>query len=115
MKNKTKIKKKRPITSIFVFISFIYVVPTGILVLFGEHGLEQFQHMLSATHWTSSLIFLVSATIHIILNWKAMKRYMFKEIENLSGFKKEFITVFGLVTLSIILIVVPFLLNMKNS
>ena len=61
MKNKTKNKSKRPITSIFAFISFMYVVPTGILTHFGEHGLEQFQHMIGATHWTSSLIFLVSA------------------------------------------------------
>lgn len=104
MKNKTKNKKRRPITSIFAFISFIYVVPTGIMVHFGENGLEQFHHMAGASHWMSSMIFLVSAIIHIILNWKAMKRYMFTEIENLSGFKKEFIIVFLAVTLLIVLV-----------
>lgn len=114
MKSKIQNTKKRPITSIIALISFTYVVPTGILSHFGEHGLEQFRHMIGATHWMASLIFLVSGTIHIILNWKAMKRYMFKEIEYLSGFKKEFVTVFVLVTLPIILIVIPFLLNMKN-
>ena len=115
MKNKTKNKNKRPITSIFAFISFIYVVPTGILTHFGEHGLEQFQHMIGATHWTSSLIFLVSAIIHIILNWKAMRRYMFTEIEILSGFKKEFVIVFIAVTSLIILVASPFLLNPTNA
>ena len=103
MKNSPQKLKKRPITSIFAFISFIYVVPSGILVHFGEHGLEQFHHSASAIHWTSTMIFLVSAIIHIMLNWKAMKRYMFTEIENLSGFKKEFVIVFSAVTLLIIL------------
>lgn len=115
MNNKTKNKNKRPITSIFAFISFMYVVPTGILTHFGEHGLEQFQHMIGAIHWTSSLIFLVSATIHIVLNWKSMKRYMFTEIEILSGFKKEFLIVFVAVTLLIILVAVPFLINPTNA
>jgi len=114
MKNNTQNLKKRPITSIFAFISFFYVVPTGILTHFGEHGLEQFHHMIGATHWTSSMIFLVSAIIHIILNWKAMKRYMFTEIEIISGFKKEFVIVFMAVTLLIILVTVPFLLSPTN-
>ena len=87
----------------------MYVVPTGILVHFGEHGLEQFHRMASATHWMSSMIFLTSAIIHIVLNWKAMKRYMFTEIENLSGFKKEFVIVFLAVTLLIVLFAAVFL------
>ncbi|MBN2040221.1 MAG: DUF4405 domain-containing protein [Spirochaetes bacterium] len=115
MKNKTKNKNKRPITSILAFISFMYVVPTGILTHFGEHGLEQFQDMIGATHWTSSLIFLVSAIIHIVLNWKSMKRYIFTEIEILSGFKKEFVLIFLIVTLLIALVAVPFLLNPTNQ
>jgi len=115
MNSKTKNQNKRPITSIFAFISFMYVVPTGILTHFGEHGLDRFRHMIGATHWTSSLIFLVSAITHIVLNWKSMKRYMFAEIEILSGFKKEFLIVFMAVTLLIILIAVPFLLNSKKA
>ena len=111
MNNKTKNKNKRPITSIFAFISFMYVVPTGILTHFGEHGLERFQHMIGATHWTASLIFLVSTIIHIVLNWKSMKRYMFTEIEIMSGFKKEFVTVFLVITLLIVLVAAPFLLH----
>lgn len=103
MKNSPQKLKKRPITSIFAFISFIYVVPSGILVHFGEHGLEQFHHSAGAIHWTSSMIFLVSAIIHIMLNWKAMKRYMFTEIQNLSAFKKEFVIILTVVTILIIL------------
>lgn len=113
MHTKTKNKNKRPITSTFAFISFAYVVPTGILTHFGEHGLEQFHHMIGATHWTSSLIFLVSTIFHIVLNWKSMKRYMFTEIDILSGFREEFLMVFMAVTLSIVLVATPFLFNQQ--
>ena len=103
MKENNKNLKKRSITSIFAFISFIYLVPSGILVHFVEHGLEQLDHIAGPIHWTSSMIFLISAIVHIILNWKAMKRYMFTELKNLSVFRKEFVIVFSVVTILVAL------------
>ena len=103
MKNNTRDLKKRPITSISVFISFIYLVPSGILIHIAEHGSRQVHHFAAASHWAASVIFLVAASIHIVLNWKAMKRYMFAEIADLSKPRKEFVIVFLAVTLLIVL------------
>lgn len=99
MKENNKNLKKRPITSTFAFISFIYLVPSGILVHFVDHGLKQLDHIAGPIHWTSAMIFLVSAVIHLILNWKSMKRYMFSELKNLLVFRKEFLIVLSVVTL----------------
>ena len=103
MNAKNKNLKKRPITSTFAFISFIYLVPSGILVHFVEHGLEQLDHIAGPIHWTSAMIFLISAIIHIILNWKSMKRYMFTELKSLLLFRKEFLIAFSVVTILIAL------------
>lgn len=95
--------KKRPITSLFVFISFIYLIPTGILVFIADPESNQFSHIAGATHWTAAGIFVVSAVIHIILNWKAMKLYMIKKASSELNFKKEFTFVLFSVTLLMII------------
>lgn len=102
MMNITQSPKKRPITSIFLLISFIYLVPSGILVFIAEEGSAQFKHIAGASHWVASIIFLVSTIVHVILNWRAMKRYMVTEASNVSILKKEFTFVFVIVTFFII-------------
>jgi len=103
MKSITQDVKRRPITSIFLFISFIYLVPSGILVFITEEGSAQFKHIAGASHWTASSIFLLSAIVHVLLNWKAMKRYMVTEISTVPVLKKEFIFVSSGVTLLMVI------------
>ncbi len=55
-----------------------------------EQGSAQFKHIAGASHWVASIIFLISAIAHVILNWKAMKRYMVTEVSNVPALKKEF-------------------------
>ncbi len=98
MKNLSQNWKKRPITSLFVFISFIYLVPTGILVFIAEPESKQFSHIAGATHWTAAGIFLTSGIIHIILNWKVMKLYMITGVSNELTFKRQFTFVVLFVT-----------------
>jgi hypothetical protein len=105
MKNNAQNLKKRPITSIFAFISFIYLVSSGTLVHFSvsEHGLEQLKDVTVDIHLASAGIFLISVIIHIVWNWKVMKQYMFSEFKNILVFRKEFVIPLFLVTILVIL------------
>ena len=105
MKEKKKSSNKRPIASMFALVSFGYLAPSGILMHFGiKDGNELSSHITMAIHWIASIIFLISVVTHLVLNWKLIKRYMFKESSFLSGFKREFVIALIVTTILVLII-----------
>ncbi len=102
MSKKPQAAMKRPITSLVIFVSFLYVVPSGIFVFLTEGGPPHLKHIAGATHWTASILFLVFTVVHLVLNWKAMKRYMVARASGARAFKKEFALVALVVTTLIV-------------
>lgn len=98
---------KRALTSLFLFFAFVWLVPSGILLhIFDSAPFQPTRHALMTVHNTASIIFLVSALVHLSLNWKAMLSYMKAKSSEYALFKKEFViaavTVTGLLALGLL-------------
>ncbi len=105
MKEKKKSSNKRSIASMFALVSFGYLAPSGVLMHFGiKNGNELFSHITMGIHWIASIIFLISVVTHLVLNWNSIKRYIFKEPRNISGYKKEFIIALLVTTILVLII-----------
>ena len=66
--------KKRRIIAILLLISLISMPVTAILI-HKSHG-ELIEHTLLHLHILSGVIFTILGIIHIVLNWKLMKKYL---------------------------------------
>lgn len=95
---------KRPIAAVFAFVSFIYLLPSGIIMHFSSQNRDAFMHHFTMSiHWMASVIFCISIVVHLILNWKALKSYMISKVKSFSSLRKEFIIAILLSSLLIFL------------
>ncbi len=91
---------KRALNVIVMFYSFALLPPSGIILHFTDHlAIDNLlRHFVMSIHNFSSIIFLISGVIHIITNWKAMKRYTLSKGGEYFAFKFEMIIAFVIVT-----------------
>jgi hypothetical protein len=96
---------RRALTSLFMFFSGFWLVPTGIIMHFvAQSSNELVRHIVMSMHDTASVIFVVSVIVHLTLNWKPMSRYIATKINEYSPFKTELIIAAITVTVLILLI-----------
>ena len=65
---------KRKIVSILLLLTLILMPFTGILIHI-NHG-QKAEHSFLHFHFLSGVIFVIVGIIHLILNWKAFKKYL---------------------------------------
>ena len=81
---------KRALTALFMFFSFVWLVPTGITMHFiAQTSFELIRHIVMSLHNTAAVIFVTSAVVHLTLNWKSMKRYMASKINEYFPYRTE--------------------------
>lgn len=96
---------KRSFASLFMLFSFILLVPSGIVMHFAaELPGNQLHHASMAAHNAAALIFLPSAIMHLVLNWKAIVRYMLSKAKAYLPLKREAVIAAGVTILFVLLI-----------
>jgi hypothetical protein len=100
MKDQQKsLLNKRSLNVMVMFFSFALLPPSGIMLHFTDHLAtnDLLRHFVMSIHNFSSIIFLVSGVLHIITNWKAMKRHMSSKVGEYVSFKREMVIAFVIV------------------
>jgi heme/copper-type cytochrome/quinol oxidase subunit 2 len=96
---------RRALTSLFMFFSFLWLVPSGIVMHFAaQASVELIRHIVMSVHNTASVIFLTSVVVHLIFNWKAMSRYMASKGNEYLPLRTELIIAAVAVTVLILLV-----------
>jgi hypothetical protein len=71
-------------------IAGLWLVPSGIALHFASHeGADRWSHLFMNIHNTASLLFLIAAIVHVILNWTVLTHYVNARIGNYMRFKRE--------------------------
>ena len=80
----------RALASLALFCAGVWLVPSGIALHFAVHeGDTRWSHLFMSMHNAASLLFLAAATVHLILNWKMLTRYMSGKVGEYLQFKRE--------------------------
>jgi hypothetical protein len=108
--------KIRALTSLAMLFSFILLPLSGIpLHLYGSTALQDpFHHTLMSIHNSTSIIFLISLIIHLVLNWKAITNYMFTKTKEYMNLKKEMLVAL-IIVLGIVGLFSSHVLHVKDN
>jgi hypothetical protein len=80
----------RALASMALFCAGVWLVPSGIALHFASHeGTTMWSHLFMTMHNTASLLFLIAAAAHVILNWKVLTHYVNAKVGEYMRFKKE--------------------------
>jgi hypothetical protein len=80
----------RVLASMALFCAGLWLVPSGIALHFASHeGADRWSHLFMNIHNTASLLFLIAAIVHVILNWTVLTHYVNARIGNYMRFKRE--------------------------
>ena len=80
----------RALASMALFCAGVWLVPSGIALHFASHdGSTVWSHLFMIMHNTASLLFLIVAVVHVIMNWKVLTHYMNAKVGEYRQFKKE--------------------------
>ncbi len=83
---------RRALTSMFMFFSFICLPLSGIPLHYVRGGdFSTLEHWLMSVHNMAATIFIVATITHLVLNWKALSRYMVEKTVEFFTFKREMI------------------------
>jgi hypothetical protein len=68
----------------------VWLVPSGIALHVASHdGATSWSHLFMTMHNTASLLFLIAAVVHVILNWKVLTHYVNSKVGEYMRFKRE--------------------------
>jgi hypothetical protein len=80
----------RALASMALFCSGVWLVPSGIALHFASHeGDTIWSHLFMTMHNTASLLFLLAAVVHVILNWNVLVHYVESRVGEYMRFKRE--------------------------
>ena len=66
------------------------MVPSGIALHITSHdGATKWSHLFMSMHNTASLLFLMAAVVHVMLNWKVLTHYVNTRVGEYMRFKRE--------------------------
>jgi len=89
MKKASKQPNKRAVVSVILFICFLILPSTAIVIEVMEEvaPLSFAIHVWTAIHSLAGIVFTVAGVYHTVYNWKSLKRYFTKrhEIEELQN------------------------------
>jgi hypothetical protein len=80
----------RALASMALFCAGVWLVPSGIALHVASHdGATRWSHLFMTMHNTASLLFLIAAVVHVILNWKVLTHYVNARAGEYVRFKRE--------------------------
>ena len=80
----------RALASMALFCAGVWLVPSGIALHLASHdGATMWSHLFMTMHNTASLLFLIAAIVHVILNWKVLTHYVNARVGEYVRFKRE--------------------------
>ncbi|HLZ19813.1 MAG TPA: hypothetical protein VKO67_09380 [Smithellaceae bacterium] len=80
----------RALASVALFCAGVWLVPSGIALHFASHeGAAGWSHLFMILHNTASLIFLIAAVVHVVMNWKVLTHYVNAKVGEYMRFKRE--------------------------
>lgn len=80
----------RALASMVLFCAGVWLVPSGVALHFASHdGTTMWSHLFMTMHNTASLLFLMAAVAHVILNWKVVTHYVNAKVGEYVRFKRE--------------------------
>ena len=80
----------RALAAMALFCAGVWLVPSGIALHFASHeGATRWSHLFMTMHNTASLLFLIAAVVHVILNWKVLTHYVNARLGEYMRFKRE--------------------------
>lgn len=80
----------RALASMALFCAGVWLVPSGIALHVASHdGATMWSHLFMTMHNTASLLFLIAAVVHVILNWKVLTHYVNSKVGEYMRFKRE--------------------------
>lgn len=94
---------KRAIVSMSMLFSFIWLPPSGVVLhLTDNAAMSQLRHAAMAVHNFAGIIFLISALIHVVYNFNAIKQYTISRVKMVPTLKREAIIAFLITTFFIL-------------
>lgn len=89
----------RAFVSLLLCSSGVCLVPSGIALHFTSHdGAIRWSHQFMSMHNAAALIFLSAAIAHLVLNWKALSRYIIARVAGYPQFKRELLIAVAVVS-----------------
>ncbi len=80
----------RSLAAMALFCAGVWLVPSGIALHFASHeGATRWSHLFMTMHNTASLLFLIAAVVHVILNRKVLANYVNAKVGEYMRFKRE--------------------------
>ena len=80
----------RALASLALFCAGAWLVPSGIALHVALHdGATRWSHLFMSMHNAASLLFVIAAIAHVILNWKVLIHYMRAKVGEYLRFKRE--------------------------
>lgn len=80
----------RALASMALFCAGVWLVPSGIAIHIASHnGATMWSHLFMTMHNTASLLFLIAAVVHVIMNWKVLTHYVNAKVGEYMRFKRE--------------------------
>ena len=80
----------RALASMALFCAGVWLVPSGIALHVASHdGATMWSHLFMTMHNTASLLFLIAAVVHVIMNWKVLTHYVNARVGEYVRFKRE--------------------------
>ena len=80
----------RALASMALFCAGVWLVPSGIALHVASHdGATMWSHLFMTMHNTASLLFLIAAVVHVIMNWKVLTHYVNAKVGEYMRFKRE--------------------------
>ena len=80
----------RAFASLTLFCAGVWLVPSGIALHITSHdGATKWSHLFMSMHNTASLLFLMAAVVHVMLNWKVLTHYVNTRVGEYMRFKRE--------------------------
>lgn len=80
----------RALASMALFCAGVWLVPSGIALHFASHeGATRWSDLFMTMHNAASLIFLIAAVVHGILNGKVLTHYVKARVGEYMRFKRE--------------------------
>ncbi|MDR1562764.1 MAG: DUF4405 domain-containing protein [Dysgonamonadaceae bacterium] len=72
-----KISNKRAIVSIGLFILFILLIMSAIIIQVEENNPQSFGlHVWTAVHVVCGTVFMIFVIFHLVYNWKIFRNYL---------------------------------------
>ena len=103
--NRKRRLDRRTRSSLFMFFSFLWLVPSGIAMhLFDGASTRVAYHVAMSMHWAAAVVFLTAVVIHLVVNWKSVRNLLAQKAREYFAFNREAVVALVVVTAIVLLV-----------